>query len=500
MKAEIFSALDWIVVISLLLLMIMVGFFSSKKNKDKKDYVLGGKKMNSTMVGISLFATLFSTLSYLAYPGEMIKYGPVFFTGLIAFPVAAWIVGRFLIPRFMKMNVTSAYEILEIKLGKGTRNLATAFFLTLRFLWMATLVYATVDTALIPIFGFSKVYVPLISIVLTLITVLYTTMGGLKAVVITDVLQSAIMFLGVILTIAIIVVKIGSVKAFFNPELFTNWSPMDFSIDATKRMTVGNIFIMTLLWQVCTSGSDQMAIQRYLSTKDTKTACRSYYISLISSGSIQILLAIVGLVVLTYFYYNPNMMQPGTTIFNDADTLFPRFILIGMPSGVTGLIAAAIMAAAMSSLSSGLNSSSTVIHEDIIHRLRKRKTEDSKDGMNNIKKISAVLGVVIAFSCYFISYVSGNLLDVVIKVSNLVVAPLFVLFFMALFISCSTNRGTIIGGFFSLFVAILIAFFGIFNITAIWVMPLSLIAGVIISIIFSLLDRKFIIHRIYEKS
>lgn len=500
MKSGGFSILDWIVVISLLLIMILVGFFSSKRNKNKNDYVLGGKKMNSTMIGISLFATLFSTLSYLAYPGEMIKYGPIFFTGIFAFPVAGWIVGKFLIPHFMKMNVTSAYEILEIKLGKGTRNLATIFFLTLRFLWMATIVYATVDTALIPIFGFSKAYVPLVSIILTFITVAYTTMGGLKAVVTTDVIQSAIMFVGVILTIAIIVVKIGSVKLFFNPELFSNWNQVDFGFDLTKRMTVGNIFIMTLMWQVCTAGSDQMAIQRYLSTKDSKTACHSYYISLISSASIQILLALVGLVVLAYFFYNPNMMLPGTTIFNDADTLFPRFILIGMPSGITGLIAAAIMAAAMSSLSSGLNSSSTVIHEDIINRIMKKKDSNTKDDMNKIKIISTILGIAVAFSCYFISYVSGNLLDVVIKVSNLVVAPLFVLFFMAIFIPCSTNKGTVIGGILSFIIAVLIAFFGIFNITALWVMPISLLSGVIISIIFSLLDKQLFKIRSHEKN
>lgn len=490
-KTQGFTWLDWSVVVVFLLLMLMIGYSSSKQNKTASDYVLGGRSMNSMMIGISLFATLLSTLSYLAYPGEMIKYGPVVFTGLAAFPVANWIVGKYLIPRFMSMRVTSAYEILEIKLGKGTRNLATVFFLSLRFLWMSTIVYATVDSALIPILGLSQEMVPAISIILVLITVVYTTMGGLKAVVMTDVLQTAVMFVGVILAIVVIGWKVGSVDAFLNPALFAHWESVDFSIDATKRMTVGNIFIMTLVWQVCTAGSDQMAIQRYLATKDARTASHSYKISLAASCGIQLLLAVVGLMVMAYFTYFPGQMVEGTTIYQDADTLFPRFILIGLPAGITGLIAAAIMAAAMSSLSSGLNSSSTVIQEDIINRVRKKKSDPVSD-LKMIKTISAILGIVISCSCFLISYVTGNLLDVVIKVVNLVVAPLFVLFFMALFIPFATNRGTVIAGLISLLTAVLIAFFEIFNIKVLWIMPAALIVGIVVGVICSYIESKLL--------
>lgn len=486
-----FTWLDWSVVVVFLLLMLWIGYSSFKQNKTASDYVLGGRSMNSMMIGISLFATLLSTLSYLAYPGEMIKYGPVVFTGLAAFPVANWIVGKYLIPRFMSMKVTSAYEILEIKLGKGTRNLATIFFLSLRFLWMSTIVYATVDSALIPILGLSQEMVPAVSIVLVLITVVYTTMGGLKAVVMTDVLQTVVMFVGVILAIVVIGWKVGSVDAFFNPSLFAHWEPVDFSINATKRMTVGNIFIMTLVWQVCTAGSDQMAIQRYLATKDACTASRSYKISLAVSCGIQLLLAIVGLMVMAYFTYFPGQMAEGSTIYQDADTLFPRFILIGLPAGITGLIAAAIMAAAMSSLSSGLNSSSTVIQEDIINRVRKKKSDPVSD-LKMIKTISAVLGIVISCSCFLISYVTGNLLDVVIKVVNLVVAPLFVLFFMALFIPFATNRGSVIAGLTSLLTAVLIAFFEIFRIKVLWIMPAALITGIVVGVICSYMESKLL--------
>lgn len=488
-----FSWIDWGVVLLFLCLMLYIGYTSSKKNKSARDYVLGGKSMSAFMIGISLFATLLSTLSYLAYPGEMIKYGPIVFTGLLAFPVANWIVGRFLIPKFMAMNVTSAYEILEIKLGKGTRILATWFFLSLRFMWMSTIAYATVDTALIPILGISTNYVPIISLLLVIITVIYTTMGGLKAVVMTDVLQAIIMFVGLILTIVAVLYKIGSFDAFFNPELYSHWDSLDFSIDTTKRMTIGNIFIMTLVWQVCTAGSDQMAIQRYLATKDTYTARRSYKISLWASAGIQILLAIVGLMVMTYFTCYPDDMKEGMSIYNDADMLFPYFILIGLPTGITGLIASAIMAAAMSSLSSGLNSSASVIQEDILKVWKNRKSLDSD--LKEIKKISMFIGIAVSCLCFLVSYVSGNLLDVVIKVVNLVVAPLFVLFFMALFIPFATNRATIIAGLLSLLTAILIAFFELFGIKVLWIMPMALVVGISVGVILSFIEVKLFNRR-----
>lgn len=481
--------LDWAIVIVYLVMMLWLGYYSSKKNKTADDYLLGGKSMNPFMIGISLFATLFSTLSYLSYPGEMIKYGPVFLTGILAFPVASWLVGKFLIPKFMLMRVKSAYEILEINLGTNTRRLAVLFFLSLRLLWMTTIIYATVDTAFVPIFNLERSFVPLISIVLSLLTIIYTTMGGINAVVKTDVAQSIIMFFGLIVTIIFIVSQLGSVQTILDPTIYSHWEPVDFKINPIKRMTIGNIFIMTLVWQVCTAGSDQLAIQRYLSTKDVKSAKRSYNISLWGSTLIQILLAITGLCVMTYFTYNSTEMDGGGTIFEKADTLFPLFIRVGLPTGLTGLIAAAILAAAMSSMSSGLNSTSAVISEEIRNRRKNNTTSDSSD-LKFIKKISLIIGIIVALSSFFIPFITGNLFDVIQKVVNLVVAPIFVLFFMALFVPFATDRATTLAGIFSLIIAILIAFFELFGISSLWIMTLSLLGGTTFGVVFSYIELK----------
>ena len=482
------SQIDWVIIILFLLGMVGIGYYYSRRSKNKEDYLLGGRKMDPLMVGLSLFATLLSTLSYLAYPGEMIKFGPMVIFGILAFPVAYWIVGKFLIPRFMEMNVTSAYEILELKLGNMTRNLGTIFFLLLRFLWMSTIIYATVNTALIPIMGFSENWVPIVCVIIALITVLYTVLGGIKAVVMTDAIQSFVMFGGAILAIIIISVQFEPFWGWFPDQWMPHWEDLTWRIDLHQRMTIGNIFIMTLVWQVCTAGSDQMAIQRYLSTGSVKDASRTYKISLISSGVVQVMLAILGLAIAAFFLKFPENLMTGTNVYDNADSLFPRFVLIGLPPGISGLVAAGILAAAMSSLSSGLNSSSSVISEDVLdrhfpHFLRKMSS------LKKVRFISVVLGLVVSVCSMFVGNIEGNLLDVVIKVVNLVVAPLFVLFFMALFVPGATDRGTFLGGIFSLLVAILIAFAGIFGLSVLTIMPVSLLAGIVASLVFSKMDN-----------
>ncbi len=102
------QVLDWIVIVVYAVGMLLIGWFYSKRNKTSEDYLLGGRKMNSTAIGISLFATLLSTLTYLSHPGEMINHGPVIFMSVFAFPFIYFIAGWWLIPRIMAMNVTSA--------------------------------------------------------------------------------------------------------------------------------------------------------------------------------------------------------------------------------------------------------------------------------------------------------------------------------------------------------------------------------------------------------
>ena len=480
------SWLDIVVNILYLTSMILIGVYYSKRNKTVKDYIFGGGNMSATVIGISLFATMYSSLSYLAYPGEMIQFGPVIFAGVLVYPLIHWVVGWLIIPRFIKYNVNSAYEFLEIKLGMGTRVLATFFFISLRFLWMATIMYATVEIVLRNLLNLPAEYSMLISALLIVITFVYTSMGGLKATVVTDVVQSGFMWGGAILTVVIVSVKTGSFGNIIPDQWLSNWSELQWGLNPKERLTVANACLMGFVWSVCTAGSDQMAIQRYMATKNVRAARQSYGISLLSNLLVLTFLGLVGLAMLAFFACNPHFLSDGETLMTQADILFPKFILVGLPAGISGIVLAALLAAAMSSLSSGLNSTATVISVDVIKRFF-NNNQSPEVQIRQMRFLSMIIGVGILILSIFVSNVEGNLFDVVVKVVNLFVAPLFVLFFMALYVPFATSLGTCIGGIASAGLAIAIAFFGFMGISVFWIMPAALIVGVLFGTVASLL-------------
>ena len=197
----------------------------------------------------------------------------------------------------------------------------------------------------------------------------------------------------------------------------------------------------------------------------------------------------MGLSLLAYFRTNPHILPDGKSLIENADSLFPRFIAYGMPAGVSGLVVAGLLAAAMSSLSSGVNSSCSVIAVDFIDRFRKNREENELDHVKAAKYISVVVGVIVVVLSAGVGSVSGNLLEVSYKVVNLLTAPLFGLFFMAMFVKRANGIGTLVGAVVGVFVVSLISYwkdiFGGGGISFIWAMPISLIcqvgAGVIVS-------------------
>src|SRR5690606_15606125 len=135
--------------------------------------------------GISLFATLLSTITYLSSPGEIIKYGPYLLSGIVAIPIGYLVVAYVLIPAFMQYRLTSAYELLEMKLGLSTRLLGASMFIVLRLMWMAVLLNCA-SNAMLVMLGWDGRRLLAVTAVIGLVALIYSSMGGLRAVVITD--------------------------------------------------------------------------------------------------------------------------------------------------------------------------------------------------------------------------------------------------------------------------------------------------------------------------
>jgi SSS family solute:Na+ symporter len=496
-------SLDFVVIAAYFVVMLAVGVYYARRSRTASDYLLGGRTMRPFGVGLSLFASLLSSLTYLAFPGEIIRHGPVVLAFCAAFPFVYVLVGWFIIPRIMKLRITSAYELLELRLGLGVRLLASLFFLAMRLMWMAVIIFAMVNTVLLPLLGLDPPAAPFLCAMLGIITIAYTAMGGLRAVVLTDVLQSIVLFSGALLTVVLISIKLGGPQHWWPREWPEHWTPLasDFislgSWDSLKnllfaRMTFLSAALAHLTWWICTSSSDQIAVQRYLATRDAKGARQVLLTTLIADAVIYVLLAAVGLALLAYIGASIEGLAATGGGRVEADSLFPRFIATELPTGLSGLIIAGLLAAAMSSLSSGVNSSCSVITTDLLERGRGQILDD-RTRLRAARWSSVVVGAIVVLLTSVVSAVEGNLLELAFKIVNLLTAPLFGLFFMAMFVRRATTTGTLIGAAAGLAVAVIINFCeeltGQKGISFVWAMPFSLATQIAVGVAASYLQR-----------
>lgn len=486
--------LDWAVIGVYALFMLGIGWYYLHKQKNTEDYLLGGRKINPILSGISLFATLLSSISYLGIPGETIKHGPVFFTVFLFTVIIVYlIVGYGIIPLFMRLQITSAYEVLEKPLGVGVRLFGAIIFILTRIAWMALLIFLSAKVMVV-MMNWDTGLIPAITVVVGIITLIYSTMGGLRAVVITDVTQSIILFLGALLTIFLITVKMGGPLNWIP----TSWAPtwdnfVIFSFDPLVRVTVLGTMVYWIVWFTCTAGSDQMAIQRYLATRDVKSARKVFLTSIIVDVVITSLLMLTGFALLGFFRANPHLLAEGKSITGDTDFLFPHYIANLLPIGITGLVVAGLLAAAMSSLSSGINSIAAVLISDFVDRFKKHKNTETQN-VRVARYISFFVGVIVVLISSFMGKVPGNIMEVTTKTNGLFVPPLFNLFFMALFIPFATPLGTIIGTIYGFYAGLIFAFWDVITggsgLSFLWIYPISLIVSIVCSVLFSLLPTR----------
>ncbi len=449
------TLLDWAVIAVYALGMLGIGWYYSRRNRSTEDYLLGGRTMRSSSVGLSLFATLFSTITYLALPGEMINKGPVILCYLFAMPVVYAVVAYLLIRPFLRLRTTSAYQILEERLGLSVRMIGSCIFLATRLLWMALITYITAEKLIVTVMGWDPRSTVYVAAVIGVVTLVYTSMGGLRAVVMTDVIQSVILFGAAVAAIVLITVQMGGIGAWWPREWSPSWENQPvFSLDPRVRVTVVGSLVFMTLWWICTSGSDQMAIQRYLATPDLRAARRVLLVTLVANVFVNTLLGGLGLALLGFFRAHP---APGLSIAKDADKLFPYYIVHHLPSGVTGLVIAGLLAAAMSSLSGGINSSCSVIAADFLDRSGHNPGCEAAR-LRREKMISVGVGVVMVALSLLMNRVSGNIMEVTVRTNHVFVAPLFGLFFMALFVPFATPLGTAIGAVSGCAAGVLIAY------------------------------------------
>lgn len=483
------TRIDWLMIAAYVAVMLGVGAWYSYKARTQDDYLLGGRSMSPWGVGLSYFATMFSTLTYLGIPGELVRHGPMVLCQLLGLPLAAVLVGRYVIPLVMRQPVTTAHELLETRLGLGVRTLGATFFLLMRLLWMALVIHATSAVVLVPVMRVDPSLATVIGIVMAAITVVYTSMGGFKAVVVTDVLQTVILFGGALLTIGVVTADFGGF-GWLPTRWAPHWQPPSLGLDPTARLSLLNAVVSVAVWHSCTAASDQMAVQRYLATRDATAARQMLFTGLACVAAVTMTLAAVGAAILGYGVAHPDVLGGEQAILTNADGIFPRFIADVLPSGIRGLVIGGLLAAAMSSLSSGLSSVTAVIAVDFIERLTGRKAADFYGTLAS-RLLPWGMGAIVIALGVGVSRIEGNILELCNKVVNLLVAPLAGLFFMAMFVRSATPFGAWAGAAAGIVAGVVVSYWkdltGTNGIGFFWMMPVSLAVQMTVGCLASLL-------------
>ncbi len=450
------TILDWAIIAAYAISTLGLGWWIGRSQSTTKEYFVGSGKMNPLLIGVSLFATLLSTITYLSMPGEVLGKGPIYLTNLLAYPLIFWVVGYIILPAFMKRRVTSAYELLERRLGLSVRMLGVAMFLMLRLVWMSLLIYLAAK-AMTVMLGVDEGWIPLIVIVTGSVSVVYTTLGRLRAVVITDLIQTLLLFGGAILVLVMVTIDFGGF-GWFPTEWHNNWDTQPiFSFDPQTRVTVVGTIITVFVWYVCTAAGDQVSIQRFMATTDIRAARRALATQLSVAAVVNIVLALVGLSLLGYFQAHVEALPASMHLKTHADQVFPHFIAFHLPPGVSGLVVAAMFAAAMSSIDSGVNSITAVVMTDLLDRFgNKPKTE--RGHMFAAQLLAFTVGLLVIIGSSFIGNIEGNITKVTSKTVNFLVTPIFALFFFAFFVRCARPAGVWIGAICGIATAAVVAY------------------------------------------
>lgn len=487
------GAIDYLVVLLYLAVMLAMGIYFSRRQTSSEEYFVGRRRLPPMVVGISIIASLLSTITYLAAPGDMIQYGIYFATGLLAVPFWLAVVQWFWIPFFMRYRLTSIYEYAEFRFSYPVRALAASIFIFMRFGWMGTVIYTAARavakmTENLPGYLYDWTGVTLtptgwlysVMILMGVIATGYTYMGGIRVVIWTDVIQFFVMMGGAVFAIAFIWYQTGTGPVhWWQQTAASTREPTDwFSWDLTADRVVLFFVLNTFFWRICTHCGDQVATQRYFTTDGIKSALKSNLYNVMGDVVLTVLLGLVGLALLSFFdtQSTPELAAEQAALFGGdfdphnaahAKDAYPKFIVYYLPPGLAGLVMAALFAAAMSSIDSGINSIAAVVTTDFYRRLRKAGDKPSND-LWIARTITFVTGVAITLVAFWITWYTSispkneNIIDLSIRVFNLFLGPLGGIFMVGVFLSYVRTASMLIGTLGGLTCSIMLGYWDLF--------------------------------------
>lgn len=421
-----FGWINWSVLIFYLLAMVAMGYYFMRREGDAEDFFKGGGRIPWWAAGISIYATMLSAITYMAYPAKAYATDWTYYPMLVTILFVSFPVIKYYLPFFRNLNVTSAYEYLEQRFNSVTRLMASALFIIFMVARMALVLYLP-SLALTAVTGID-IYICIV--LMAIVTTVYCTMGGVEAVVWGDVVQGCILVGGAIFAVGYLVLGTeGGIDGFLTiGSEADKFRLFDWSFDY-KSATFWVIILGGLANNLISYTSDQTVIQRYLTTKDESSARRSIMMNGVMSVFISIAFFAIGAGLYTFFKTHPAELD---YTMGKTDIIFPFFMMSQLPQGLAGLLIAAIFAATMSTISSNINSVATAFSVDFYKRFRP-ETSDKKM-LSVARKTCLVSGLIgMGIALLMATWEILSLLDFFQEILGLLSSGLGGLFMMGIF-------------------------------------------------------------------
>ena len=420
-----------------LLSLVGMGIYFSRREKTTDDFFVAGRRIPWWAAGISIVGTQTSAISFMAIPAKVYATDWVYLWNPLTASLIAPLVVFVYLPFFRRLNLTTVYEYLEKRFNVAVRLFASTSFVLFHLGRMAIVLFLPA-IALSTVTGID-VYACIL--VMGILCTIYTVLGGIEAVIWTDLLQVIVLMGGAFISLVIIatnvdggwggIISIGLADSKFH---LVNWT-WDMTTTAIWVMVIGNIFVNIVPYT-----SDQAVVQRYLTTKDEKEAAKAIWTNAALIVPEVFLWFGLGTALYAFYKSQPALASPAIP----TDTIFPFFIAQQLPTGIAGLVLAALFAAAMSTVDSSLNSVATVIVTDFFRRFKRSVSDHAC--LKLARWLTGMLGVLATVSAVLMAtYEIQSLWDLFQTLIGLLGGIMAGLFVLGIFTRRANAPGALIG-------------------------------------------------------
>lgn len=469
------STIDISIVVVYLIVTVAVGVACRGRQDNEEDYFTGGggfsKYMGAFLVGLSIAATFFSGISMLAIPSVAYSSGPSIGISIFILPLSAIPVMYWFIPRFLQRGGREPYAVIEREFGYPTRSLASIMFILLRMGWMGTLIFAP-TVAIMAAFHLHDGWFWPIVLLIGLSSTFYTALGGLRGVIVTDAIQFLVMILGILWPMIHVLthMPVGLVESWDAIQSTGKWTTINTAFSFTQERTLWAIIAGYMVANLGIYIADQMSLQRYLAS-GTPADCRNAFVVNIV-GVVLVIGMLTFLGVTMAAWYGPG----GHIAPEKADNVFPHFVSTVLPAGAPGLIFAAILAATMSSMTSGVNALAAAVSLDFSRPIQKHFSDAGR--LQFARWLSVAIGLLATATAGLVRSL-GSIFDIAQSVIGMFIGPLLICVAFAVF-------QVRVGGRFMMLGMVLGTIVGCFVIyspmDSLWVAPTSAAATALVSL------------------